>query len=84
MVNSCADTGTIEFGIGFINEQHGFVGTVNTGYKTTDGGTTWMKVNIGRAANKIRIYDAGKTLSLYAIGVSVYHTTIPKLKNTRK
>lgn len=77
-VNLCVDAAAREFGVGFINEQHGFVGTVNSGYETTDGGTTWMKVNIGRAANKIRIYDAGKALSLYAIGVSVYHAVLPK------
>lgn len=77
-VNLCVNAGAREFGVGFINEQHGFVGTVNSGYETTDGGNTWMKVNIGRAANKIRIYDAGNVLSLYAIGVSVYHATITK------
>lgn len=77
-VQLCTDGGAREFGIGFINEQHGFVGTVNSGFETTDGGNTWMKVNIGRAVNKIRIYDAGKTLSLYAIGVSVFHTFLPQ------
>lgn len=77
-VNLCVDAGAREFGIGFINEQHGFVGTVNSGYETIDGGNTWMKVNIGRAANKIRIYDAGTALSLFAIGVNVYQTSIAK------
>ncbi len=72
-VNLCEDAAAREFGIGFINEKHGFVGTMNSGYETIDGGETWSKINIGRAANKIRVYDFNKTvLSLYAIGVSVY------------
>jgi photosystem II stability/assembly factor-like uncharacterized protein len=77
-MNLCVDAGAREFGVGFINEQHGFVGTVNSGYETMDGGITWVKVNIGRAANKIRIYEAGKTINLYAIGVNVYHARLLK------
>lgn len=66
------DAGSREFGIGFIDERHGFVGTMNSGYETRDGGATWSKVDLGVACNKIRIYkDAnGKTYG-YAIGVDV-------------
>jgi len=61
-----------EFGIGFINDNTGFVGTANGGFKTTDGGNTWEKIDLGRACNKIRIYEnrAGETYG-YAIGVDV-------------
>ena len=71
-INLVEDAGAREFGIGFIDENHGFVGTMNTGFETKDGGTTWTKVNLGMACNKIRIYkDAnGKTYG-YAIGVDV-------------
>jgi photosystem II stability/assembly factor-like uncharacterized protein len=62
-----------EFGIGFIDENHGFVGTVNSGYETKDGGATWEKIDLGRACNKIRIYKnyEGKVYG-YAIGVDVF------------
>jgi photosystem II stability/assembly factor-like uncharacterized protein/dienelactone hydrolase len=71
-INLVEDAGAREFGIGFIDENHGFVGTMNSGYETKDGGKTWTKVNLGMACNKIRIYkDAnGKTYG-YAIGVDV-------------
>jgi photosystem II stability/assembly factor-like uncharacterized protein len=78
-VNLCEDAAAREFGIGFINEKHGFVGTMNSGYETNDGGETWTKINIGRAANKIRVYDFNKgSLSLFAIGVSVYKLDLKK------
>lgn len=62
-----------QFGIGFITENHGYVGTMNTGFETTDGGKTFTKINLGRACNKIRIYktNAGKVYG-YAIGVNVF------------
>ena len=68
----CDDHNSREFGIGFIDALHGFVGTTNTGYETTDGGKTWTKAELGRACNKIRIYTTpdGKTYG-YAIGVDV-------------
>jgi photosystem II stability/assembly factor-like uncharacterized protein/dienelactone hydrolase len=71
-INLVEDAGAREFGIGFIDENHGFVGTMNTGYETKDGGKTWEKVNLGMACNKIRIYKNanGKTYG-YAIGVDV-------------
>lgn len=77
-VNLCEDATAREFGIGFVNEKLGFVGTMNNGYQTSDGGLNWTKINIGRAANKIRIYDSGKSLSLYTIGVNVYYLSISK------
>jgi photosystem II stability/assembly factor-like uncharacterized protein/pimeloyl-ACP methyl ester carboxylesterase len=73
----CEDASAREFGIGFINEQVGFVGTMNSGYKTLDGGLSWKKIDLGKACNKIRIYKsaAGETYG-YSIGVSVFRLTI--------
>jgi photosystem II stability/assembly factor-like uncharacterized protein len=71
-INLCTDINSREFGIGFIDELHGFVGTMNTGYETEDGGLLWKPVNIGRAANKIRVYRYDKSLRIYAIGLNVY------------
>ncbi len=67
------DAGAREFGIGFIDEKHGYVGTMNSGFETVDGGATWTKIDLGRACNKIRIYtDADKKVYGYAIGVNVF------------
>ncbi|WP_298154003.1 YCF48-related protein [Flavobacterium sp.] len=72
-INLVADNKAREFGIGFIDENHGFVGTMSSGFETTDGGQTWQKIDLGTACNKIRIYkdEKGKTYG-YAIGVNVF------------
>jgi photosystem II stability/assembly factor-like uncharacterized protein/dienelactone hydrolase len=71
-INLIEDAGAREFGIGFIDENHGFVGTMNSGYETKDGGLTWAPVNLGKACNKIRIYkDANGKVYGYSIGVDV-------------
>jgi photosystem II stability/assembly factor-like uncharacterized protein/pimeloyl-ACP methyl ester carboxylesterase len=71
-INLVEDANAREFGTGFIDENHGFVGTMNSGYETKDGGKTWTKVNLGMACNKIRIYkDANGKIYGYAIGVDV-------------
>ena len=72
-INLIEDAALREFGIGFIDENHGFVGTMNSGFETKDGGQTWTKVDLGRACNKIRIYKnaEGKTYG-YAIGLNVF------------
>jgi photosystem II stability/assembly factor-like uncharacterized protein len=72
-INLVEDAGAREFGVGFINENHGFVGTMNSGYETKDGGKTWSTIDLGRACNKIRIYkDANGNVYGYAIGVDVF------------
>jgi len=75
----CEDNAAREFGIGFINANHGFIGTMNSGYETTDGGNTWTKIDLGRACNKIRIYRnaTGKVYG-YAIGVDVLKLALPQ------
>jgi photosystem II stability/assembly factor-like uncharacterized protein len=71
-INLCQDAAAREFGIGFIDANHGFVGTMNSGYETQDGGSTWHKIDLGRACNKIRIYrDDSTRIYGYAIGVDV-------------
>lgn len=69
----CKDNKARPFGIGFINENIGFIGTMNSGYKTEDGGNSWIKIDLGRACNKIRILHLpdGKVYG-YAIGVNVF------------
>ena len=71
-INLVEDASAREFGIGFLDDNHGFVGTMNSGYETKDGGKTWLAVDMGKACNKIRIYTGanGKKYG-YAIGVDV-------------
>ncbi len=61
-----------EFGVGFASEQIGWVGSTTTGFQTVDGGTTWTRVELGRAVNKIRIVPAKEGFVAYAVGVNVY------------
>ena len=71
-INLVEDATARPFGVGFIDENHGFVGTMNTGYETKDGGITWSPVNLGMACNKIRIYKASNgSVYGYSIGVDV-------------
>ena len=67
----CEDAQARPFGVGFLDELHGFVGTVNSGYETKDGGLTWQKTFMGRACNKVRIHHEGKKVWGYAVGVEV-------------
>jgi hypothetical protein len=69
-INLVEDNAAREFGM---NENHGYVGTMSSGFETKDGGKTWQKINLGKACNKIRIYknDKGKTYG-YSIGVNVF------------
>lgn len=72
-MNLVQDARAREFGVGFIDENHGFVGTINSGYETKDGGNTWGKIDLGMACNKIRIYKDTKGKAYgYAIGVNVF------------
>jgi photosystem II stability/assembly factor-like uncharacterized protein len=61
-----------QFGIGFVDEKHGWVGTRDTGYETRDGGKTWLPVAFGKAVNKIRITRSGTATRVFAIGVEVH------------
>jgi photosystem II stability/assembly factor-like uncharacterized protein len=69
----CKDYKARSFGIGFINEKNGFIGTRTGGYQTKNGGKNWEKVDIGQACNKIRIMrNPDGHIYGYAIGVNVY------------
>lgn len=59
------------FGVGFLNEDTGYVGTMAGGFETKDGGKTWRKVKMGTACNKIRFYNFEGQQQGYGIGVSV-------------
>jgi len=62
-----------QFGVGFLDENHGYVGTINSGFETKDGGKTWDSINLGRGCNKIKIYEnENKEIYGYAIGVDVF------------
>lgn len=69
----CKDYKARPFGVGFIDNDHGFIGTMNSGYETLNGGKDWAKIDLGKACNKIRIVHLpdGKIYG-YAIGVNVY------------
>jgi photosystem II stability/assembly factor-like uncharacterized protein len=71
-INLVEDANAREFGVGFIDDKHGFIGTMNSGYETNDGGSTWTPINLGKACNKIRIYkNANGKIYGYAIGVDL-------------
>lgn len=60
------------FGIGFVDENRGWVGTSTTGFETRDGGATWAPVAMGQAVNKIRILKQGQGFRAFAIGVQLH------------
>lgn len=60
-----------EFGIGFIDENWGWVGASTTGFETRDGGRSWTPLDMGRAVNKIRVVRDGAQTRAFAIGVEV-------------
>lgn len=66
-----------EFGIAFLDAQHGWLGGRTHGYETLNGGHTWRAIDFGAAVNKIRIVPGKEETDLYAIGSSVYKTTVP-------
>lgn len=67
-----SDHAVREFGIGFIDEKRGWVGTTTSGFETLDGGATWTPVEMGRAVNKIRLVRDRDGFVGYAIGVGVH------------
>ncbi len=69
-----------EFGVGFVDELTGWVGTTTSGFATDDGGKSWQRVNMGRAVNKIRIVPDGSHYVAYAIGVEVHKFGTPPAK----
>jgi photosystem II stability/assembly factor-like uncharacterized protein len=73
----CKDYKSRSFGVGFIDENNGFIGTMNTGYQTNNGGKDWTKIDLGKACNKIRIVRSPDgSIYGYAIGVNVFKLRI--------
>lgn len=60
-----------QFGIGFVDALHGWVGTMAGGYYTADGGKSFTPVPIARAANKFRVVPGPGGNRVYAIGTQV-------------
>lgn len=66
-----------EFGVGFVDESHGWVGGSPNGYETRDGGANWRPADLGRATNKIRVVRTVSGTSVFAIGVDVRRLQLP-------
>lgn len=60
-----------QFGIGFVSKDVGFVGTAAGGFATKDGGKTWERAPIARAANKFQAVPTPTGVRVYAIGTEV-------------
>lgn len=57
------------FGVGFVDERHGWIGGVPHGFETRDGGATWTAApEIGVATNKIRVVPDGDARAVFGIG----------------
>ncbi len=65
-----------QFGIGFVDDQRGWVGTATGGFETRDGGKSFIPAPIARAANKFRIVADGPRRHVYAIGTQVQRLTL--------
>jgi photosystem II stability/assembly factor-like uncharacterized protein len=72
-----------EFGIAFVSPEIGWVGAMNGGFQTVDGGKTWTPVAMGRAVNKIRLVPAGDGFVGYAIGTGLFKLDA-RLKSTAR
>ncbi|MEM6290690.1 MAG: hypothetical protein AAGA54_05470 [Myxococcota bacterium] len=66
-----------QFGIGFMDEQIGWVGTMVGGFATGDGGKTWARTNLEPAANKIRVRAMDGTPMPTSIGTAVQRWSPP-------
>jgi photosystem II stability/assembly factor-like uncharacterized protein len=66
-----------EFGVGFADDNTGWVGTTTSGFETHDGGKSWARVDLGRYINKIRIVPDGAHYVGYAVGMDVFKFGTP-------
>jgi len=60
-----------EFGVGFVDNRHGWVGTAIGGFETYDGGRHWIRSALAPMANKIRTRAGDGSAMTYAIGSDV-------------
>ncbi|MEZ5015566.1 MAG: T9SS type A sorting domain-containing protein [Flavipsychrobacter sp.] len=72
------NNGCKEFGIGFVSDHVGWVGSDLSGYETTDGGATWQSKNLGVYTNKIRVIPDGANFVAYAIGRNIFKLSAAK------
>jgi photosystem II stability/assembly factor-like uncharacterized protein len=61
-----------EFGVGFVNDEWGWVGTTTGGFETRDGGASWTPIAMGIGVNKIRVLHTDRQIRAFAIGVQVH------------
>ncbi|WP_298160673.1 hypothetical protein [Brevundimonas sp.] len=66
-----------EFGIGFVDENRGWIGAVPNGFETRDGGATWAPVAMGLAVNKVRVVPNGAGVAVFGIGVELHRLDLP-------
>lgn len=60
-----------QFGIGFVDTNTGFVGTLAGGFMTDDGGRTWSSAPLAKAANNFSLVKGDQGAALFAIGTEV-------------
>lgn len=61
----------IEFGVGFLTEDIGWVGTKDGVYMTLNGGDSWTHQQVGHAINKIRVVGNAEDPLVFGIGKEV-------------
>jgi photosystem II stability/assembly factor-like uncharacterized protein len=71
-----ADHDLLEFGIGFVDEETGWVGAMDGIWQTTDGGAHWVKQAAGKAMNKIRTLRTPTGFVAWAIGNTLWKLTV--------
>ncbi len=63
-----------EFGIGFVDDRHGWIGAIPNGFATADGGATWTPaLDMPKAGNKLRVVATPTGANVWAIGLDVRH-----------
>ncbi len=66
-----------EFGVGFADDQTGWVGAIDGMWQTIDGGSSWTHIATGRALNKFRVIPSDTGIEVFAIGVEVLRLRLP-------
>jgi len=65
------------FGVGFVDEQRGWIGAVPNGLETRDGGATWAPAPMGVGVNKVRVVSGPEGVSVFAIGLELHRLDLP-------
>ena len=66
------NNGNKAFGIGFLDENIGWVGCDNSLYETQDGGQNWTVKNVGQYINKIRVLKTPEKNLAFGIGTRIW------------